>query len=407
MGKIIYLVITFIALNVFYTADSQVTIGSMDLPKATLDVKGKAGDATVADGVIPPRLTGDQLKAKDDVYTDDHKGVIVYVTEPVTAAGSKTANVTSAGFYYYDGAVWQALKGLSGGGGTTVSYAADEYSLTLSGTTFAIKESGVASEKIAGNAVTSAKIADNAVITAKIADKAVTTAKLDTLSVTTGKIADNAVTVAQLPAGAANDKFLRGDGTWQAATTYSADESTLTLSGTTFSIKASGVGTDKIADNAVTTAKIADKSVTTAKLDTLSVTTAKIADNAVTVAQLPAGAANDKFLRGDGTWQTISTSSSPTALNISENEITDDYYAQPTDDILLFNYTEAGKTVYLPTTGVQVGKIIYYSNKGTKNTYISPAIRCQSHQTMNAGETGMFMYLGGTGDGSWDIISGY
>jgi len=47
---------------------------------------------------------------------------------------------------------------------------------------------------------------------------------------------------------------------------YTADESTLHLSSTTFSIKALGVGTGEIASNAVTTAKITDANVTLAKI---------------------------------------------------------------------------------------------------------------------------------------------
>lgn len=50
-------------------------------PKATLHIKGQADQPTTPDGNIAPRLTGDQLKAKDVVYTENQKGAIVYVTE--------------------------------------------------------------------------------------------------------------------------------------------------------------------------------------------------------------------------------------------------------------------------------------------------------------------------------------
>jgi hypothetical protein len=48
--------------------------------------------------------------------------------------------------------------------------------------------------------------------------------------------------------------------------TYTADESTLHLAASQFSIKAGGVGTTELASNAVTTAKITDANVTLAKL---------------------------------------------------------------------------------------------------------------------------------------------
>ena len=61
-------------------------------------------------------------------------------------------------------------------------------------------------------------------------------------------------------------------------TTYTADEVSLTLDETEFSIKDSGVSTAKIADKAVTTAKIDDKAVTTAKIADKAVTSAQLSD---------------------------------------------------------------------------------------------------------------------------------
>jgi hypothetical protein len=69
-------------------------------------------------------------------------------------------------------------------------------------------------------------------------------------------------------------------------TGYSADESTLHLVGTTFSVKTAGITATELASNAVTTAKIADSNVTTAKIADANVTTAKIADANVTDAKL-------------------------------------------------------------------------------------------------------------------------
>ena len=46
---------------------AQVGVGTAD-PKATLDVTGKPTDVNVVDGIIPPRITGDQLRAKSGPY---------------------------------------------------------------------------------------------------------------------------------------------------------------------------------------------------------------------------------------------------------------------------------------------------------------------------------------------------
>lgn len=75
-------------------------------PAATFDVVAKNTDATIVDGIIAPRLTGNELKAKDGVYLAAQTGALVYVTAAVTTTpAGKTINVTSAGYYYYDGAV--------------------------------------------------------------------------------------------------------------------------------------------------------------------------------------------------------------------------------------------------------------------------------------------------------------
>jgi len=98
----------------------------------------------------------------------------------------------------------------------------------------------------------------------------------------------------------------------------------LTLDGTN-GISASGgvnvlqnnsVVTGNLVDSAVTTAKIANDAVTTAKIGNSQVTDAKVAGIAaskitsgtVATARLGSGTANNTtFLRGDQTWQTIST----------------------------------------------------------------------------------------------------
>ncbi|WP_426482212.1 hypothetical protein [Chryseobacterium sp. R2ACT005] len=82
-------------------------------PKATLDVKATETDITKTDGILAPRLTGNQLKAKDALYTDDLKGAMVYITAGANPVTVKTTNVTTAGYYYFDGSVWIKLNGES------------------------------------------------------------------------------------------------------------------------------------------------------------------------------------------------------------------------------------------------------------------------------------------------------
>lgn len=80
-------------------------------PKVTLDVVGTPGDTQKTDGVIVPRITGEQLKNKDNLYGSDQDGTIIYVTQPLTntTTSSRTVNVLRKGYYSFN-----STKGTSG-----------------------------------------------------------------------------------------------------------------------------------------------------------------------------------------------------------------------------------------------------------------------------------------------------
>ncbi|MCQ4138766.1 MULTISPECIES: hypothetical protein [unclassified Chryseobacterium] len=76
-------------------------------PKATLDVTGKPADITHLDGIIAPRLTGDELKLK--TYTADQTGAIIYATTADSSPAGQTIEVTKVGYYYFDGTKWKTF----------------------------------------------------------------------------------------------------------------------------------------------------------------------------------------------------------------------------------------------------------------------------------------------------------
>ena len=113
------------ALVVSSLAYSQVGINN-ESPKATLDITGKPTDASVTDGLLTPRIAGDELKLKDLLYGTNQTGALIYATSAITftpLSTDKTKNVTAAGYYYFDGSYWQKVAagnfwGLTGNAGT-------------------------------------------------------------------------------------------------------------------------------------------------------------------------------------------------------------------------------------------------------------------------------------------------
>ncbi|SIR03449.1 hypothetical protein SAMN05880574_1612 [Chryseobacterium sp. RU37D] len=99
MKKILFSL--FISLSTI--AFSQVGVNTTT-PEATLDVVGIPTNASRLDGIIPPRITGDQLRAK--TYTNSQVGAIVYVTTPDTNPSGQTLQVRDTGYYYFNGNLW-------------------------------------------------------------------------------------------------------------------------------------------------------------------------------------------------------------------------------------------------------------------------------------------------------------
>lgn len=94
------------------SAYSQVGINTSN-PKASLDVVAKLSDPNSPDGFIAPRLTGDELFAKNAIYGMDQLGAIIYVTTAPAAANqiNDTKDVKTIGYYYHNGTKWMKMEG--------------------------------------------------------------------------------------------------------------------------------------------------------------------------------------------------------------------------------------------------------------------------------------------------------
>ena len=85
----------------------QVGINTQN-PEATLEVVGKPNDTNHYDGIIPPRITGNQLAAK--TYSIAKKGAVVFATSPASNLSGQVINIKESGLYFFDGTIWQPFS---------------------------------------------------------------------------------------------------------------------------------------------------------------------------------------------------------------------------------------------------------------------------------------------------------
>jgi len=103
MKTLIYFFMSFLSISVI----GQVGINTQ-IPQATLDVVGKPNDTSHYDGIIPPRITGNQLAAK--TYSSAKEGAVVFVTSVPSNLVGQVINIKESGLYYFDGTIWQPFS---------------------------------------------------------------------------------------------------------------------------------------------------------------------------------------------------------------------------------------------------------------------------------------------------------
>ncbi|MGC5746752.1 hypothetical protein [Chryseobacterium sp. NFX27] len=107
MKKSIFLIVCFAPILFF----SQVGINTAS-PTTTLDIVSSPADLSKKDGITIPKLTRQELTNKGDtLYTANEKATMIYITD--VSGGNTTSqriNITAAGYYYFDGKVWQKMS---------------------------------------------------------------------------------------------------------------------------------------------------------------------------------------------------------------------------------------------------------------------------------------------------------
>jgi len=85
-------------------------------PQVTLDIVGNGSSTTIKDGLMPPRVSKQQLAAKvAGTYSASQIGSLVYVTDVTAPSGttpslSQVAQVSAIGYHQFDGTVWRVVS---------------------------------------------------------------------------------------------------------------------------------------------------------------------------------------------------------------------------------------------------------------------------------------------------------
>jgi hypothetical protein len=117
---------------------AQVGIGNAN-PKSTLDITATSptGTSTNVDGITIPTVTRE--RAQSMAATNIPVSTMIYISEATSGtATGKTANVTSAGIYFWDGSLWTSIKTTVKAGTilNTVMTNITGVDVTVSGTTY-------------------------------------------------------------------------------------------------------------------------------------------------------------------------------------------------------------------------------------------------------------------------------
>ena len=78
-------------------------------PKATLDINAKTDGSSQAEGLMIPRLTGDQIQTMTASIQPGTESLMIYATATPASPTSKVAKITQPGYYFWNGSNWESM----------------------------------------------------------------------------------------------------------------------------------------------------------------------------------------------------------------------------------------------------------------------------------------------------------
>lgn len=78
-------------------------------PKATLDITAKTDGTSAAEGLMIPRLTGDQIQTMTASIQPGTESLMIYATAIPASPTAKVSKITQPGYYFWNGNGWESM----------------------------------------------------------------------------------------------------------------------------------------------------------------------------------------------------------------------------------------------------------------------------------------------------------
>ena len=91
-----------------YSQAGKIGINTVN-PKATLDINAKTDGSSQTEGLLIPRLTGDQIQTMTSNIQPGTESLMIYATAAPGSPTSKVSKITQPGYYFWNGNNWESV----------------------------------------------------------------------------------------------------------------------------------------------------------------------------------------------------------------------------------------------------------------------------------------------------------
>ncbi|WP_347218904.1 tail fiber domain-containing protein [Chryseobacterium sp.] len=94
--------------SLMYSQTGSIGINTPN-PKATLDINAKTDGSSQPEGLMIPRLTGDQIQTMTSSIQPGTESLMIYATARPVSPTAKVSKITQPGYYFWNGTDWESM----------------------------------------------------------------------------------------------------------------------------------------------------------------------------------------------------------------------------------------------------------------------------------------------------------